>query len=138
MLADETTIDAVVEALALVGSAPVVVDPVMVVRERGDAAGPQREGGADRAHPAAGDGGHAEPARGARLAGLGEGATQRSWPCDPCPRAAVVIVTGGHSDDGADVLFEARPLRIDGPHYPAAPPTVGMHPLVGAGGVPRP
>jgi len=30
MLADETTIDAVVEALGLVGNAPIVVDPVMV------------------------------------------------------------------------------------------------------------
>ncbi len=30
MLGDEPTIDAVVEALALVGDAPVVVDPVMV------------------------------------------------------------------------------------------------------------
>ena len=30
MLADETTIDAVAEALGLVGKAPVVVDPVMV------------------------------------------------------------------------------------------------------------
>ena len=30
MLADETTIDAVLEGLELVGSAPVVVDPVMV------------------------------------------------------------------------------------------------------------
>src|SRR5436309_13673712 len=36
MLADEATIDAVVEALGLVGDAPVVVDPVMVA-ESGDA-----------------------------------------------------------------------------------------------------
>ena len=32
MLADEATIDAVVEALGLVGDAPVVVDPVMVAQ----------------------------------------------------------------------------------------------------------
>ena len=44
MLGDEPTIDAVVEALDLVGDAPVVVDPVMVVRERRGAARPERQG----------------------------------------------------------------------------------------------
>ena len=89
------------------------------VRERGDAAGPQRKGGADRAHPAARDGGHAQSPRGARAGRAGEGAS-----AEELARAIhalgpeAVVVTGGHSDDGADVLFDGiGTLRIDGPRY---------------------
>jgi hydroxymethylpyrimidine/phosphomethylpyrimidine kinase len=53
------------------------------------------------------------------LAGLGEGATS-----EELARAIqalgpeAVVVTGGHSDDGADVLFDGHgTLRIDGPRY---------------------
>ena len=75
MLGDEATIDAVVEALALVGDAPVVVDPVMVAASGAALLDPQREGGADRADPAA-----RRPSRrpnlpeARELAGLGAGA----------------------------------------------------------------
>jgi hydroxymethylpyrimidine/phosphomethylpyrimidine kinase len=54
------------------------------------------------------------------LAGLGEGATQEELGraiLGLGPRA--VIVTGGHTDAGADVLIEdAGALSIDGPRYP--------------------
>ena len=75
MLGDEPTIEAVAEALGLVEKAPVVVDPVMVAESGARAPGPEREGRADRAHPAAGDGGHPEPRRGA-LAGRGGGGSE--------------------------------------------------------------
>ena len=53
MLGDEPTIDAVVEALDLVGDAPVVRRPGDGLAERRRAARPEREGGADRARAAA-------------------------------------------------------------------------------------
>ena len=141
MLGDEPTIDAVVEALALVGEAPTVVDPVMVSASGATAARPQREGGADRADPA----------------------RSRPWPRRTCPRRGswpgsgsgpsaeelaqaiqalgpeAVVVTGGHSEDGADVLFDGLgTLRIDGPRFAdGGVPRLGLHALVGARGVPR-
>ena len=108
MLGDEPTIDAVVEALDLVGDAPVVVDPVMVSASGATLLEPQRQGGADRAHPAAARRVATPNLPEAReLAGLGERPS-----AEELARAIqalgpeAVVVTGGHSDDGADVLFD--------------------------------
>jgi hydroxymethylpyrimidine/phosphomethylpyrimidine kinase len=120
MLADETTIDAVLDGLDLVGDAPVVVDPVMIA-ESGAALLDRAARAAliERVVPRAtvltpnvheagvlsGLGAGAEPTDlGEALLGLGAGA---------------VIVTGGHAADGTDVLVEpSGSVRIDGPRYP--------------------
>jgi hydroxymethylpyrimidine/phosphomethylpyrimidine kinase len=120
MLGDEATIDAVVEALALTGEAPVVVDPVMV-----SASGAvlldrhARSALIERILPLAAVATPNLP-EARELAGLGEGARP-----DELARAiqalgpAAVVVTGGHADDGADVLFDGSgSLRIEGPRYP--------------------
>ncbi|MDX6581578.1 MAG: hydroxymethylpyrimidine/phosphomethylpyrimidine kinase [Solirubrobacterales bacterium] len=120
MLADEVTIDAVLEGLDLVGDAPVVVDPVMIA-ESGAALldSGARAALIERVVPRAtvltpnvmeagvlsGLGAGAPAIElGEALLGLGAGA---------------VIVTGGHAADGADVLVEpSGSLRIEGPRYP--------------------
>jgi hydroxymethylpyrimidine/phosphomethylpyrimidine kinase len=122
MLGDAVTIAVVVEALDLVGDAPVVVDPVLVA-----------ESGAVLLEPDAGSAlierllpraTVATPnlfeAR--ELAGLGEEASQEELARavqSLGPRA--VVVTGGHTEDGADVLYdgEAREaVRIEGARHP--------------------
>ena len=120
MLGDEATIDAVVEALALVGDAPVVVDPVMV--SASGAVLLDRNAKAaliERILPLATVATPNLP-EARELAGLGEGASS-----EELARAIqalgpeAVVVTGGHADDGADVLFDGSgTLRIDGPRYP--------------------
>ena len=120
MLGDEATIDAVVEALGLVGDAPVVVDPVMV-----SASGAillDRDAKAaliERVLPLATVATPNLP-EARELAGLGAGARP-----EVLARAIqalgpeAVVVTGGHADDGADVLYDgAGTLRIGGPRYP--------------------
>ncbi|MQA74295.1 MAG: bifunctional hydroxymethylpyrimidine kinase/phosphomethylpyrimidine kinase [Solirubrobacterales bacterium] len=121
MLADEPTIDAVLEALDLVGEAPVVVDPVMVAESGADLLDPRaRAALVERILPRAtvttpnllearalsGLGESASPAQlGEAMLALGPDA---------------VIVTGGHGREGADVLTDAAgSLRIEGPRYPA-------------------
>jgi hydroxymethylpyrimidine/phosphomethylpyrimidine kinase len=120
MLGDEATIDAVVEALAMVGEAPVVVDPVMV--SASGAVLLERNAKAaliERILPLATVATPNLP-EAWELAGLGAGAG-----AEELARAIqalgpkAVVVTGGHSEDGADVLFDGSgKLRIDGPRYP--------------------
>ncbi len=119
MLGDEATIGAVVEALGLVGDAPVVLDPVMIA-----------ESGAPLLDP------HAKAAlieqvlplvtvvtpnlpEARELAGRREGGTQRELGemiLGLGPRA--VIVTGGHTEKGADVLVDENGcLEIKGPRF---------------------
>jgi len=120
MLGTAATVDAVVEALAYVGDAPVVIDPVMV-----------SESGAVLLD---------EDARAALVAkllplttvatpnipearvltGLGESASQ-----EELARAAralgpkAVVVTGGHSLGLVDLFFDGETLvEIPGPHHP--------------------
>jgi hydroxymethylpyrimidine/phosphomethylpyrimidine kinase len=123
MLFDRPTIEAVAEALGEVGEAPIVVDPVMVA-----------ESGAVLLEPAAKEAlvelilaraavatPNLNEAR--ELSGLGESATS-----EELARAVLelggqgpkaVVVTGGHSDDGADVFFDGETLEaIDGPRHP--------------------
>jgi hydroxymethylpyrimidine/phosphomethylpyrimidine kinase len=121
MLADEATIDAVVEALELVGGAPVVVDPVMVAESGAALLDPNaRAALIERVLPLATVATPNVPEARA-LAGMGEGASQ-----DELARAiqalgpGAVIVTGGHSSEGADVLFDGSgSLRLEGPRFPA-------------------
>jgi hydroxymethylpyrimidine/phosphomethylpyrimidine kinase len=120
MLADEATIEAVVEALGHVGSAPVVVDPVMVAESGAELLAPSaRTALVERILPLASV---VTPnvLEARALAGLGESADQRQLGAAVLalgPRA--VIVTGGHADGGADVLVDdAGALMIEGPRYP--------------------
>jgi hydroxymethylpyrimidine/phosphomethylpyrimidine kinase len=120
MLGDEATIDAVTEALGLVADAPVVVDPVMV--SASGAVLLDRNAKAaliERILPLATVATPNLP-EARELAGMGEAASQ-----EELARAIqalgpeAVVVTGGHSDEGADVLFDGSgTLRIDGPRYP--------------------
>jgi hydroxymethylpyrimidine/phosphomethylpyrimidine kinase len=121
MLGLPETIDAVVEALALTGEAPVVVDPVMVAESGAVLLDPSaRTALVDRLLPLATV---ATPnlLEARELTGLGADASQ-----EELARAVrdlgpdVVVVTGGHTEDGADVLVdgEGEPLRIEGPLHP--------------------
>ena len=119
MLGDERTIDAVVEALGLVGDAPVVVDPVMVsasgavLLDRGAKAAL-----IERILPLATV---ATPnlLEARELAGLGDSAGSGELArAIQALGPEAVIVTGGHADDGADVLYDGSgTLHIDGPRY---------------------
>jgi hydroxymethylpyrimidine/phosphomethylpyrimidine kinase len=119
MLADEATIDAVVEALSLVGDAPVVVDPVMVAESGAALLAPAaRAAVIERVLPLATV---ATPnvLEARALAGLGEAADQRELGeaiLALGPKA--VVVTGGHTESGADVLVDDDgAIRIEGPRY---------------------
>jgi hydroxymethylpyrimidine/phosphomethylpyrimidine kinase len=119
MLGDEPTVDAVVEALALVGEAPVVVDPVMVSQSGAVLLDPNAKAALiERVLPRATVATPNLP-EARELAGLGAGARPEELAeaiGGLGPEA--VIVTGGHWEDGADVLFDgAGTLRIDGPRY---------------------
>jgi hydroxymethylpyrimidine/phosphomethylpyrimidine kinase len=121
MLGDEPTIDAVVEALRLVGEAPVVVDPVMVAESGAVLLDPAAKaaliaGVVPRATVAT-----PNLAEARELTGLGDEAN-----VEELARAvralgpAAAVVTGGHSADGADVFFDGERLEaIAGPRHPA-------------------
>jgi hydroxymethylpyrimidine/phosphomethylpyrimidine kinase len=120
MLADEATIEAVVEALGLLGDAPVVVDPVMVAESGAPLLAPAaRAALIERILPLASVATPNLPEARA-LTGLGDGAGQRELGeaiLALGPKA--VVVTGGHTDSGADVLVDdAGAIRIEGPRYP--------------------
>jgi hydroxymethylpyrimidine/phosphomethylpyrimidine kinase len=119
MLGDETTIAAVSESLDLVGDAPVVLDPVMVAESGAVLLDPRARDALRRLIPRATvitpnipearvltDDPDGAPERLAReLFALG---------------SRCVVVTGGHSDEGADVFFDGeRAERIAGERYPA-------------------
>ena len=120
MLADETTIDAVVEGLGLVGNAPIVVDPVMVAESGAQLLAPAaRSTLIERVLPLATV---ATPnlAEARSLSGLGAGASPRELgEAILALGPASVILTGGHTDSGADVLVDdSGAVTIDGPRYP--------------------
>jgi hydroxymethylpyrimidine/phosphomethylpyrimidine kinase len=119
MLGDEPTIDAVVEALELTAGAPVVVDPVMV--SASGAVLLDRSAKAaliERILPLATVATPNLP-EARELAGLGAAASQGQLArAIQALGPEAVVVTGGHSEDGADVLFDGSgTLRIDGPRY---------------------
>jgi hydroxymethylpyrimidine/phosphomethylpyrimidine kinase len=121
MLGTVETIEAVVEALALTGEAPVVVDPVMVAESGAVLLDPSaRAALVERLLPLATV---ATPnvLEARELTGLGKDAPQEALARgvrELGPRVAVV--TGGHTEQGADVLDdgEGEPLRIEGPVHP--------------------
>jgi hydroxymethylpyrimidine/phosphomethylpyrimidine kinase len=119
MLGDEPTIDAVVEALGLVGEVPIVVDPVMVSQSGAVLLDPNAKAALiERILPLASVATPNVP-EARELAGLGNDASP-----EELARAiralgpGAVIVTGGHAEDGADVLVDGSgALRIDGPRF---------------------
>jgi hydroxymethylpyrimidine/phosphomethylpyrimidine kinase len=121
MLFNEPTIEAVAEALDLVGDAPVVVDPVMVAESGAVLLEPEAKRALiERILPRAAV---ATPnlAEARELTGLGEEARP-----EDLARAVVAlgpaaaVVTGGHIEDGADRFFDGEELElIDGPRHPA-------------------
>ena len=120
MLADETTIGAVVDALDLIEDAPLVVDPVMIAESGATLLDPNAKAALiERILPRATVVTPNIPEARA-LSGLGEGAPIAELAQAVLalgPRA--VVVTGGHADDGADLLADASgSLRIEGPRYP--------------------
>jgi hydroxymethylpyrimidine/phosphomethylpyrimidine kinase len=120
MLFDEPTIEAVAEALDLVGDAPVVVDPVMVAESGAVLLKPEAKRALierilTRAAVAT-----PNLAEARELTGLGENATPVELARavhDLGPAAAVV--TGGHAEDGADRFFDGEQLELlEGPRHP--------------------
>jgi hydroxymethylpyrimidine/phosphomethylpyrimidine kinase len=120
MLFDEPTIDAVAEALDLVGDAPVVVDPVMVAESGAVLLKPDaRRALVERVLPrAAVVTPNLPEAR--ELTGLGEDASPEELAHAVVELGpAVAVVTGGHADDGADRFFDGEQLElIEGPRHP--------------------
>jgi hydroxymethylpyrimidine/phosphomethylpyrimidine kinase len=123
MLGDGATIDAVVEALDLVGDAPVVVDPVMVAESGAVLLDPAaRRALIERILPlAAVVTPNLPEAR--ELTGLAEGTGRTGQ--EQLARGVqalgpdAVVVTGGHTDDGSDLFFDgARLERIEGEKHP--------------------
>jgi hydroxymethylpyrimidine/phosphomethylpyrimidine kinase len=120
MLGTAETVDAVVEALALVGDAPVVVDPVMVAESGAILLdGAAREALIGRLLPLAEVATPNIPEARA-LAGMGEEASQEElargiWELGP----EAVVVTGGHSEGLVDVYCDGEHVvRIPGERHP--------------------
>ena len=121
MLADEPTIDAVVDGLELVGEAPVVVDPVMVAESGATLLDPSAKAALiERVLPRA-HGGDPEPARGAgalRAGGAGDAGRARRGAARARPGGR-----GRHRRPRRRRRRRARrrapaALRIEGPRYP--------------------
>lgn len=121
MLGSAPTAAAVARALRLTEGAPVVVDPVMVA-----------ESGAALLDPAARDvlisevlpkAAVATPniPEARELTGLGEGADQQELAQAVLALGpAAVVVTGGHSDEGVDLLVTGESVvRIEGDRHPS-------------------
>jgi hydroxymethylpyrimidine/phosphomethylpyrimidine kinase len=116
MLGDGLTIDAAVRALELVGDVPVVVDPVMVAESGALLLAPAAKRTlAERVLPLATVVTPNLP-EARELTGLDESADQAELARavhSLGPRA--VVVTGGHTIDGADLYFDGeREERIEG------------------------
>src|SRR5687767_11703427 len=120
MLGDEQTIAAVVEGLELVGDVPIVVDPVMVSESGAVLLDPNAKAALiERVLPLATV---ATPnlLEARELAGLGDDVTGESLAeAIHALGPSAAIVTGGHSGDGADILFDGDgAISIGGPRYP--------------------
>ena len=120
MLFDEPTIEAVDEALDLLGDAPVVIDPVMVAESGAVLLKPEaRRALIERIVPRA-TVVTPNAAEARELTGLDQEASP-----EELARAVhglgpgVAVVTGGHLDDGADRFFDGEALvEIQGPRHP--------------------
>ena len=120
MLGTIATVEAVIEALGLIGDVPVVIDPVMVA-ESGAALLDEdaRQAVVERVLPLTAVATPNIPE--ARvLTGLGEGASQEELARGVRalgPRA--VVVTGGHSLGLVDLFFDGKaPVEIPGQRHP--------------------
>jgi hydroxymethylpyrimidine/phosphomethylpyrimidine kinase len=120
MLGTSETIEAVVEALALLGEAPVVLDPVMVAESGAVLLGPDARDALLRLLLPLATVTTPNLSEARQLSGLGEDA-----PPEELARAikdlgpGAVVVTGGHGADGADVFFDGSRLeRLPGPRHP--------------------
>jgi hydroxymethylpyrimidine/phosphomethylpyrimidine kinase len=120
MLGTAATVDAVAEALALVGGAPVVVDPVMVAESGAVLLDDEARGAlVERLLPLASVVTPNIPE--ARvLAGAGEAASQEDLAREVLALGpAAVVVTGGHDERGADLFFDGREaVAISGKRHP--------------------
>jgi len=121
MLGTATTVDAVVEALALVRGVPVVVDPVMVAESGSTLLDAEARAALVRRLLPLATVATPNVLEARELTGLGDDAAQEDLAL--AVRAlgvSVAVVTGGHTETGTDVLVddEAEPLRIDGPLHP--------------------
>ena len=119
MLFDRPTIEAVAEALDLVGEAPIVLDPVMVAESgavllRPEAKQALIEQIVPRATVVTPNAGEAR-----ELSGLGADASPEELArAVQALGAGAAVVTGGHLD-GSDRFFDGRELvEIEGPQHP--------------------
>jgi len=120
MLFDEPTIEAVDEALDLVGEAPIVLDPVMVAESGAVLLKPEaRRALIERMVPRA-TVVTPNAAEARELTGLGEDASPEDLARAVQALGPVVaVVTGGHLSDGADRFFDGEALvEIQGPRHP--------------------
>ncbi|MGA8746003.1 MAG: bifunctional hydroxymethylpyrimidine kinase/phosphomethylpyrimidine kinase [Solirubrobacterales bacterium] len=120
MLGSAENVGAVVEALALLGQAPIVLDPVMVAASGAMLLDEEtRAALVERLLPAAGVLTPNIPEARA-LTGAGEGDSQEDLARGVLalgPRA--VVVTGGHSEGVVDLFFDGRELvAIEGERHP--------------------
>ena len=120
MLFDRPTIEAVIEALALVEGAPVVVDPVMVAESGAVLLQPDAKRAlVEGIFPLAAV---VTPnlAEARELGGLDEGAsTEELARAVKALGPDAAVVTGGHTEQGADVFFDGEVLEeIEGPQHP--------------------
>ena len=120
MLFDQPTIEAVAEALDLVGEAPIVVDPVMVAESGAVLLKPEAVRTLiERILP------HAAVvtpnlAEARELTGLPDAAPEDLARALVELGPAAAVVTGGHIEDGADRFFDGEQLElIDGPRHEA-------------------
>ncbi len=121
MLFDEPTIDAVAEALRELGEVPIVVDPVMVAESGAVLLVPEAKAALiERVFPLAAV---VTPnlAEARELSGLGDDASP-----EELARAVqalgpkAVVVTGGHTESGADTFFDGEAAtEIPGERHPA-------------------
>ena len=111
MLGTAATVGAVVEALGLVGDAPVVLDPVMVAESGATLLDPEaRRALVERLLPLVAVATPNIP-EARELTGAGEGASQEELARGVLalgPRA--VVVTGGHSEELVDLFFDGERL----------------------------
>ena len=119
MLFDEPTVDAVAEALDMVGEAPIVVDPVMVAESGAVLLKPEAKRALiERILPRAAV---VTPnlAEARELSGLPEASPEDLARAIVDLGPAVAVVTGGHTEDGADRFFDGERLElIEGPRHP--------------------
>jgi hydroxymethylpyrimidine/phosphomethylpyrimidine kinase len=120
MLGNAETVEAVVEALAFVGGAPVVIDPVMISESGAELLDEgARVALVDKLLPLATVVTPNIPEARA-LTGLGEEATQArlAWALVEMG-AGNAVVTGGHSEEVVDVLYDGSDVaEIPGERYP--------------------